>query len=141
MALPNPKALIRSIAEKKKKEQEAIALLKERLKFSLHSKKIEARNERRKLTEALTLHGIKAEEYMRLASEAGNNIRTFVRWEKKIAVHNKVNTLADVQVTPTSSTFTKVVAVVRSLYAEDIASDIPFDDVVVVIIDDLLLHT
>jgi hypothetical protein len=121
---------------RKKKEEEAKTLFVERIRYSLEKKNTK---ERRDFVDALKVSGVDAMSFMRLAQEVSTKKGkdSLSTWERKVAKQEKLTTLRDVH---PRSAFSKIIIVLRHLYAEDIADDISFETAVTIAIEEVLLH-
>lgn len=114
--------------------QTVLEILEVRLKFALHPSNT---IERPRFTAMLKAQGLTPGQYMHIAQQAALDIRRFIRDEDRESQEYKAKTLADVK---SRTYFSKVLVVVREMYAADIASKIDFWDVCRLVVDEVLLH-
>jgi hypothetical protein len=113
----------------------AADLLRERLRYAL---KPSNRAERAKFTNMLKERIWKTESLLSLSEEAKIGKKEFLRYQCGMAVRTyKIKTLADVRAL---SVFTQLLMIVRELYGEDIAAEIPFSVAAEIVTEEILLH-
>lgn len=135
MKLPNPAKILRDNKALAAKKEESVSTLRDRLQRAFHKKNKE---ERKVFTEILKKKNIQALQLLQLTEEASKGKDALLRWERRVGQEGKANTLAEVQ---DRSTFSRVMVIVRELYAdEDIAPYISFDEAGNMIIEEILLH-
>jgi hypothetical protein len=132
----NPVVLLRTSRDKKREAEEAskasVSLFEERIKHSAFSVN---RKERDKLTELLKEKGVSAEDLGILSELFSKNYGRYLILEKRKIKEclgkRRLHTLKDVV---GISPFSKLLVIMRELYAEDIAKKILYDDAVAVIV-------
>ena len=130
----NPAKILRERKQESERRAEALALFTKRLQVAF---KKQNKAERTAFVEKLKVAGVSASDLKRLAEEAIRDTGTLIRWERKAVQENKAMTLAEVR---GKSAFSKILSILRELYAEDIAEDISFDDAAKVVTQEVLLH-
>jgi hypothetical protein len=99
----------------------------------VRARKQHVKQERKRFTDALHREGIEARDYLALAKEAGNNIRSFMRSVMRVAPTSLVHL-------EKKSPFLRIMVILRDLYAEDIAHNLLYKDAVECIINEVLLR-
>ena len=139
MASFNPAKILRDRTEIQKLEEKAVLEFKSNIASHYHSKDaVFKKAERGRFVKELHAEGIKAKVFMDLAIEAGKSTAVFMDWEHKNITNRDAKTLAQVQA---GSSFSKVLCIVRELYAHDIAEHIPRARAASIVIEEFLFRS
>ena len=129
----NPVKALNAIKKRKITRKKAEKSLRERLR-DIYGKR--NREERALFTEKLKAAGISALEMMCLTEEALKNPNDFIKWEIKSSASYKPQKFSDVK---NRTLFSKVLLVVKDLYATDIADDVTFIEAVKIVMHAVLI--
>lgn len=140
MQIPNPKKMIQARKDKKSDRAEVISFLEKRLEYALSEKNYK---ERLEIFNAFKAKGVNALIFKGLVETAANNVGVFLRKEIRsmkgtYSRGTEVTTLAHVK---EGEPFSKILVVVRDLYALDIAQDISCEDAARVVMEKIFFHT
>ena len=131
-------ARIRKHIDTKKQQKVASRLFRARVRKYFHSSNRQIKAlERKEFVEALQMYSISAEVYVRLAQDAGANLRVFLDWEKKDIANRNAKTLADIV---PKTAFSKLLCVVRERYAFETGDLIPTEEAMKIVVEEILLH-